>query len=222
MCTKLDREAVVVALRAPLPGGSAHARMRPRSIPEPPAGPWKEAAVLVLLYPSASGLAFPLLLRSQGLAHHSGQVGLPGGSRLEGERLADTALRETEEEIGVNHEGVELLGALSPLRINRSGFELWPFVGWIPQKPAFSLQTGEVADLIEAELTTLLDPRSVYEAKVETGDISSTVPDRASSHQSSVPAALRTVPAYRISGLTVWGATAMVLSEFTALLSHAA
>lgn len=200
----IGHEWITAALQGPLPGAPAQEKMRPKSFPEPPAGPWKEAAVLVLLYPSRADLAFPLLLRSRGLAHHGGQVGLPGGSRLVGERLADTALRETEEEIGVNSGEIELLGALSPLRINRSGFELWPFVGWVAERPPFSLQAGEVAGLVEAELTALLDPRSVIEAEIEADDAS------------------RTVPAYRISGLTVWGATAMVLSELAALLTRAA
>lgn len=201
MSEALGRAAVAAALRAPLPGPAAQARMRPKSLPEPPSLPWKEAAVLVLLYPSGDGLAFPLLLRGEGLAHHGGQIGLPGGSRLFGEDLAATALRETEEEIGVSQDRIELLGALSPLWINRSGFELRPYVGWTSERPAFCLQAGEVAGLVEAELTTLLDPRSATEAHVETDGAS------------------RSVPAYRFSGRTVWGATAMILSELAALLA---
>ena len=174
--------------------------MRPRGRPEPPAEPWKEGAVLVLLYPAESGPRFPLLVRGSALAHHGGQIGLPGGSRLPGEELADTALRETEEEIGVDRGRIDLLGALSPLRIYRSGFELWPFVGWIPRRPDFILQAGEVAALVEAEVVLLLDSASATQAEVEAGGGS------------------RLVPAYNISGRTVWGATAMILSELAAAL----
>ena len=164
---------------------------------------YREAAVLVLLYPRGGLLHFPLTLRSEDTSNHKGQVSLPGGAREEGETLIETALRETKEEIGVDPEGIEVLGSLSALDIPHSGFHVQPFVAVASEAPHFLLEAREVAELIEAALGELLseDSARIEERMVEAGPIM--------------------VPYYRLGGHKVWGATAMILSELRELLTPA-
>jgi 8-oxo-dGTP pyrophosphatase MutT (NUDIX family) len=195
-------EALREALGGPLPGPIAWARMLPPWVPglDPGRDEWRDAAVLLLIHPLEQGFGFPLLLRGDSLPQHRGQVGLPGGAREEGESLEETALRETEEEIGVPRESVEIVGSLSRIRIARSGFSVLPFVGWARTQPAYRLQETEVAALFEAPLSSLLQPITDGEAEIP------------------AEGGARRVPCYRLSGRVVWGATAMILSELAWLL----
>lgn len=195
-------KALRSALRGPLPGARAWERMLPAwaSGIDPGDRSWRDAAVLVLLHPLGDGLGFPLLVRGDGLPHHGGQIGLPGGAREDGENLEETALRETEEEIGVGRESVEILGQLSRLRIARSGFSVQPFVGWTAVTLSYKLQESEVAAVIEAPLSLLTEPGAEDEAEI------------------SVEGEARRVPCYRVSGRVIWGATAMMLAELASLI----
>lgn len=156
---------------------------------------WKRAAVLILLYPVEGGLYFPLTRRREDLPHHPGQISLPGGSLEAGEEAAQAALRETAEELGIDSSRVELLGRLSSLKIPPSGFEIDPFVGYLPEKPRFVPEIREVAEVIEAPLSSLLtdDAMCVEEWELRGGP--------------------STVPFWKIGDHKVWGATAMVLAE---------
>lgn len=195
-------EALRSALRGPLPGAKAWTRMLPSWSREVSSveRPWRDAAVLILIHPLGDGFGFPLLVRGDGLPHHGGQIGLPGGAREGGESLEETALRETEEEIGVPRGAVEILGGLSRIHIFRSGFSVQPFVGWTPATPDYRLQESEVAGLIDAPLSFLTAPGAEAEAEI------------------SVEGSKRRVPCYRVSGRVVWGATAMMLAELSDLL----
>lgn len=183
-----------------LPGSAAQLRMLP---PHRPAlregGSLRDAAVLVLLYPRDGSLRFPLTLRSQDTRTHKGQVSLPGGSREEGESLSETALRETREEIGVGHSGIELIGELTPLDIPHSGFHVHPFVAASPAAPRFVLERSEVVELIEAPLAELL------------------AEDAARLEERPFGSGIDLVPYYLLGGHKVWGATAMILSELREL-----
>lgn len=161
---------------------------------------WRRAAVLVLLYPGEGGLRFPLTRRREDLPHHPGQISLPGGSVEAGEGPEEAALRETAEELGVRPSEVEILGRLSPLKVPPSGFEIDPFVGFIPSRPDFAPQESEVAELIEAPLGLLSSPEAlcVEEWELRSGP--------------------STVPFWQIGGHKIWGATAMILAELAALL----
>ena len=161
---------------------------------------WRDAAVLILLHPLGDALGFPLLVRGDALPHHGGQIGLPGGAREEGESLEETALRETEEEIGVHRDSVEIIGQLSRLHIARSGFSVLPFVGWTAVTHAYKLQKSEVAAIIEAPLSLLSEPGAEGEAELP------------------IEGEMRRVPSYRFSGKVVWGATAMMLAELASLI----
>jgi len=115
------------------------------------------AAVLVPLVARRDGVTVLLTQRSENLTHHPGQVSFPGG-RVEAHDSSPmaTALRETEEEIGLSSERIEVLGEL-PLYINRSGFRVTPVVGLVHPPFDLCLQAFEVADSFEVPLDFLMD-----------------------------------------------------------------
>jgi 8-oxo-dGTP pyrophosphatase MutT (NUDIX family) len=164
----------------------------------------RPAAALLLLYPSEGEWWVPLTVRGSSLRHHSGQVSLPGG-RLDhpDEPVEDAALREAREEIGVVASDVDVIGRLTPLPIAVSGHLLSPVVGVAERRPPFTLAPGEVERLIEVPLARLVQPNAVaWEQAV----------------RSQAPEVNVNVPYFEIDGARVWGATAMVLAEFIAVL----
>ncbi len=200
----LTIEDVRAALKRPLPGLAAQARLAPpyrlEQLRQAPPDDARPAGVLILLYPQAGTLHFPLTRRTDGVEKHKGQISLPGGAQEEGESLLDTALRETREEIGVALEAGSVLGGLSPMYIPPSGFLVTPFVAALPDRPAFSTLEHEVAELIEAPVTALLDPALVRREMWNLRGVDVEV------------------PFFQIGPHKVWGATAMVLSEFAAAI----
>lgn len=198
-------EHIKRAFERPLPGLAAMLPMIPadrRAMLEryltPP--PCRQAAALLLLYPQDAQWYFPLTRRAESLETHKGQISLPGGSQEEGESLEQAALREAREEVGVDPARVQILGALSPIYIPPSNFCLHPFVGHIQRRPEFRALADEVAEIIEAPLAALLDPANARE------------------QDWSLQGQIRRVPFYQIGRCQVWGATAMVLAEFAAML----
>lgn len=163
-------------------------------------GRCREASVLVLLYPSASTLRFPLIVRPDSPGPHGGQIGLPGGSIEGGETPAEAALRETWEELGVPPSSVEILGALSEIHISASRFRVRPFVGWSSARPSFRPSRAEVTALLEPSVEELLDSRLRRKGERE------------------VHGRVRTVPYFLLAGREVWGATARILAELSLLL----
>jgi 8-oxo-dGTP pyrophosphatase MutT (NUDIX family) len=197
------------AWQRPLPGLDAQLRMAP----SPRLG-WdplkfpdgaRDGAALLLVYPHDDTLHFTLTVRGTGLRNHTGQVSLPGGRVDEGETFEQAALRETEEEIGVDPRSVEVLGPLTPLHIPISGYILHPVVGFATMRPAFQRAEWEVARIIEAPVSMLSDAR-VVKREMRTRSVNG----------QSIEV---DVPFYDIDGEKVWGATAMVLAEFGAMLA---
>jgi len=192
-------------LRKPKPGLSAQLSMAPR--PRPGRKVYTEveesclkAGVLVLLYPRESGLHLVLIRRTSVGVHHRDQIGFPGGRLEEGEDPAQAALREAWEEIGVPAESVRILGGLTPLYIERSDFCIYPAVGTAAKTPAFRPDPLEVAEIIEIPLAHLEDPGQVYR---ETWMYEKNPLD---------------VPFFAFGPHKIWGATAMILAEFLAVL----
>jgi 8-oxo-dGTP pyrophosphatase MutT (NUDIX family) len=194
----------IVAGLSALPGPEAQRRMAPV-----PRHGWKPgllpdearpAAALLVLYPVAGVAALLLTKRSSALPQHSGQVSLPGGAVNAGETLEQAALREAHEEIGLDPSLVTLLGGLTSLHIPVSGFVLNPFVGTVTSPPAVVVEPREVERVIEVPVAALVDPaRHCRVTRMHDGiEID--------------------VPYFDVDGERVWGATAMVLAEFAALL----
>jgi 8-oxo-dGTP pyrophosphatase MutT (NUDIX family) len=194
-------------LAEPLPGLAAQLRMAPdpRTWPEEGAV-LRPAAALLLIYPHAGEWHVPLTVRGSGLRHHTGQVSLPGG-RLDhpDETVEQAALREAYEEIGVAPNTVEIVGRLTPVPIAVSGHLLHPVVGIATERPRFSVAAGEVERLIELPVARLME-RDAVAAEQRIRPLP--------------PHVVQTVPYFDVAGARIWGATAMVLAEFTALLGR--
>jgi 8-oxo-dGTP pyrophosphatase MutT (NUDIX family) len=189
---------------ARLPGVAAQQRMAPQ-----PRGGWRPgfapedarpAAALLLLFPTNGEATMLLTKRASALPHHGGQVSLPGGGVAPGETIEGAALREAEEEVGLVRAAVRVIGRLTPLHIPVSGFVLHPVVGFASARPATTAEAGEVDRIIEVPVAHLLDPaRHRRTVRVRDGiEVE--------------------MPYFDIDGEQVWGATAMVLAEFAAVL----
>ena len=194
-----------VRLAETLPGVEAQMRFAPA----PPHKGWRAghfpedtrtAAALLLVYPGDEGPAIPLTVRASGLAHHPGQISLPGGASEPGETLAATALREAQEEISVDPASVRILGELTPVHVLVSGFTLHPVVGVTHTRPQFVPASGEVQEILEVSLARLRDASHIRRGtRVREG-------------------VAVEYPYFDLLGHQVWGATAMVLGEFLCLI----
>lgn len=190
-----------------LPGVEAQLRF----VPNPVRSGWvaghfpadaRSAAALLLLYPTGTGVAMPLTVRASGLARHAGQISLPGGATDEGETLAQTALREASEEIGVDPATVRILGELTPVHVIVSGFTLHPVVGVTDRRPDFQAAPHEVDEILEVSLDDLRDASRI----------------RVGTRMREGMAV--EYPYFDLLGHQVWGATAMVLGEFVCVLTE--
>ena len=168
------------------------------------------AAALVLLYPyclpdtADSTEPVPHLVltrRTTALRRHSGQISLPGG-RYDADdgSLLRTALRETEEELGVDPSNLTIWGRLEPEHIVATHYALAPFVAYTPRRPEFRPAPAEVAEVIDLPLAMILDPAVLQE---ELWDFQGTS---------------RRVSFYRHAEHKVWGATARILHQLATLL----
>jgi len=162
----------------------------------------KKAGVLVLFYPKETQTFFVLTLRGvSGI--HSSQISFPGGKyEKTDDDLLHTALRETEEEIGVVQENIKVIKKISELYIPPSNFLVSPFIGFLEHQPKFMPQQNEVAEVIEVPLQYFLN-------------LSTTFHNIKTSYNNFVQ-----IPSYYIEGKIVWGATAMILSELRDILLH--
>ncbi len=165
----------------------------------------KKAGVMALFYPDLEQQTkLLLILRKAYEGVHSNQIGFPGGKvELQDNGLLETALRETHEEVGVHPEAVEVVKELSELYIPPSNFMVKPFVGLYQNPRPFVVQESEVEALVEVHLYDFMDSSNRIEETLST------------SYAKSID-----VPAYKLNGYTVWGATAMMLSEIQDLLEQ--
>lgn len=193
-------EDIRAALARPLPGVAAQMKLAPpyriERLSQAPPADARPAGVLIALYPRHGGLQFVLTRRTDDVEKHKGQISLPGGAQEPGESLLDTALREMREEVGVEIEPAAVLGRLSSLYVPPSGFLIAPFVAALPAEPRFVPMQREVAEVIEVSLAALFDPEVV---RREVWTLRGMEVE---------------VPFFQIGLHKVWGATAMVLSEF--------
>jgi 8-oxo-dGTP pyrophosphatase MutT (NUDIX family) len=195
----------------PLPGVDSHHKMTPlfrvkelQEIQNLTKNP-KKAAVLSLFYPNNhQNTNLLLILRKTYKGVHSNQIGFPGGKvEKEDKDLLHTALRETHEEVGVPPADVEVIKSLTQIYIPPSNFEVYPYIGICRSPSGFIIQKSEVEALIEVSLADFMNDKLVFTKKLST------------SYAESVE-----VPAFKLNGYTVWGATAMMLSEVKELLKQ--
>lgn len=162
----------------------------------------KFAAVNIVLYLRDNEWFFPLIQRTENERdRHSGQISLPGGKREEFDRdFAETAVRETSEEIGLEKPYVRIIREMSPIYIPPSNFYVYPYISYSKRNPEFILQESEAVEVIEFPITSFLN-----------------LPD--SPEIMSLPGAGgKEVPVINFNGYIIWGATAMILSEFSQLI----
>lgn len=158
--------------------------------------PPRPGAVLILLYQDNDRICFPIIRRQVYAGAHSGQVSLPGGKTENGEAPSETALREAEEEIGVDRRLPKVIGQLSNFFVIPSNFIITPVVATIDHIPAFRADPYEVAAVLSADLNALLNNDAIREAEITAAG------------QYRMMA-----PHFMLDGAMVWGATAMILNE---------
>jgi 8-oxo-dGTP pyrophosphatase MutT (NUDIX family) len=204
-------EQIVKITKLDLPGEASHHKMAPierleeltkESLKKNKA---KRAAVMALFYPNRDGEThLALILRKTYKGVHSAQVGFPGGKQELSDISAEhTALRETQEEIGVLQQDIIVLKKLTQIYIPPSNFFVEPFMGVCKTTPQFILQETEVEALIEVKISDFLDDNIYCTRRLST------------SYATDIE-----VPAYILNTHVVWGATAMMLSEVRELLKQ--
>lgn len=154
-----------------------------------------QAGVLVLLYRKREKFYLVLTRRTSRVNHHQAQISFPGGRQEIGESVEQTALRETQEELGVPPESLKVIGSLSPLYIPPSNHCIYPVVSVAEKRPTFCPSPEEVNELIEIPVNHLLDERNVQREVWR------------------VAGRKLEVPFYLYKDEKIWGATAMVLAE---------
>ncbi len=195
-------------LQQPLPGEAAQFKMAPeRRItmkefyaakhPDP-----RLSAVLICFFPDRENICTWLMLRPEEQGAHSGQVSFPGGRFEDGDiDLQNTALREANEEIGIDRNKIEVIGALTSLYIPVSNNLVKPFVGFVQEKQPVQKNEVEVKAIIETDIRLIMNP-SIKSSATFNGQ-----------HNAKINA-----PYYNINGHKVWGATAMILSELESII----
>ncbi len=163
-----------------------------------------KAGVMAVFYPKNSQTYFVLILRKTYKGVHSNQVGFPGGRVEKEDRdLAETALRETEEEVGIPQDKIEVIRELSKLYIPPSNFWVHPFVGILEETPNLIPQESEVEDILEVKLSDFLSEESFVTRNLST------------SYMENID-----VPAFLLNDQVVWGATGMMLGELREMLQE--
>lgn len=193
-------------LKKPLPGAEAHDVLRaipvgatiPRFEHKLPPRP---GSVLILLYDNDGTISFPLIKRPVYLGAHSGQVSLPGGKAEGDEDTITTALREAEEEIGINRNDVDVVGMLSKFFVIPSNFLVTPVVAIARHRPAFNPDPKEVDRILFGSIDQLIDISAIRKKEI------------VAAGQFRMMA-----PHFEIENEVVWGATAMMLNEFRMVL----
>lgn len=163
----------------------------------------RQSAVLVLFYPLNGEPAIVFIKRPVDESVHSGQISFPGGRVEPGDKdFTETALREAYEEVNVDPKTVEIIGSLTKLHISPSNFDVYPIIGFTLKRPAFQ-GNYEVDKILEISVAELLDPgtRTLKTIHHRLGK-------------------LVDVPCYYVQDEIIWGATAMILGELTALIKY--
>lgn len=227
-------DTLKIRLQEELPGAASHLKMAPahrldefRAIRDKDFNP-RLSAVLVLLYPGDAGSTMPagqtsfvdaessensspplstlkivFIRRGEYVGIHSGQIAFPGGRYEDDDAdLCETAMREAEEEIGVSRDSYEIIGQLSDLYVPPSNFLVRAFVAYAPRRPSYIPDPREVQEVIELDFSHFFNSTNI---KVKD------FPAHNSVNNTSAPY-------FDVEGVTIWGATAMMLTELVDLI----
>lgn len=196
----ITKTHLIEALKNQLPGERAHRLLLPpgRDL-YPPAekSGVLQSSVLMLLFPWNGVIHTCLIRRPSSMRNHAGQLAFPGGRFETADiTLLQTALRESFEEIGTDSNQLEIIGALTPLYVQVSNFTINPFIGWCETLPDFKIDHREVDETFKVPIEKLLHHATLQVQKIST--INGTFE----------------VSGFYIDQLFIWGATAMIISEF--------
>ena len=158
-----------------------------------------------MIYPSDKGVpSFVLIERTISSGVHSGQISLPGGKKEKNDKsFWDTSIRETNEEIGVNLSKINFIKKMSCVYVPPSNFMIYPFIGYLDKYPFFNMQKEEVQNIFEINILDLLKNKNKSFSEVRSKYMNNNIK----------------VPVYNFMDKIVWGATAMILSEFELFIS---
>jgi len=195
-------------LSSELPGTRAHQRMMAKRVggnfefnyEESP----RKGAVMIALYEENGKLYFPLTQRPNYKGVHGGQVSLPGGKmEPEDDDLLTTAIRETQEEIGISISRAEVIGSLTDLNVTASNFIVRPVISFLKQKPEFNRDPREVEQIFTAAIDHLSAEETLKEKELVVG-----------------PNIKLQAPYFDIAEKVVWGATSMILNELVSIINE--
>src|SRR5262245_6679556 len=199
-------ERLAQRLQLPLPGRSAWRTMEPElsfgRYCGPPRSDARPAAVVVLLHWVEGRWHVPLMVRPETLSHHAWQIGLPGGIVEPGESSEEAALRELEEELGISHLGVMVLGQLSQLYLFGTNFLINPWVAVVRGALNFAPSAAEVQEVLQVPLDQFLEPANRGTHVEERGMVRFAAPH------------------FSYGTARIWGATSMILAELAAVINE--
>jgi 8-oxo-dGTP pyrophosphatase MutT (NUDIX family) len=153
------------------------------------------------LYEEGGIVKFPLTKRPDYLGAHGGQVSLPGGKKEPGETEIETALREGEEEIGVQRSNIRVIGRLTDFFVIPSNFLIAPIVAYMDEVPKFKPQASEVERILNGRIDQLIREDAVHQKEILAAKMYPML-----------------APHFLIDNEIVWGATAMMLNELRMIL----
>jgi 8-oxo-dGTP pyrophosphatase MutT (NUDIX family) len=192
-------------LKAPLPGIQAHLEVAPyRKVDYTPEQlkNAKQSGVLILFYEKLDGIYAVMIERAINNGKHSGQIAFPGGKKeVDDANLIETALRETEEEVGVIKNHIEIIGSLSDVYIPVSNYRVLPSVGVISYQPSFILQEEEVKSVLEVNINEIIHPQALSSERITLSNGTKIL-----------------APCFNLNNQIVWGATALMVNELRHLL----
>jgi len=200
-------ECLQSRLKEPLPGKDVQYQMAPesrklRELAAMETQNPKLSSVLIALNHKEGEWVFPIIQRTEYDGMHSGQVSFPGGKMEDADRdRYETAIRETTEEIGINSKGLLILGALTDIYVHVSDFNILPVVAYLPEVQDYHPDEEEVDEILEVRISDLLDNNRIKHTWVEIG------------HGRSIE-----TPYFDFHDKIIWGATAMILSEFAYII----
>lgn len=202
-------EKLRIELLTNLPGVEAHLHLAPeiRKIDlkngiEPNHA--LESAVLILLYPAENSLHTVVILRNEYDGPHSGQISLPGGKYEKSDiDFLFTAIRESQEEIGINPADIEIVGQLSRFYVRPSNFIVYPFIAFQSSRPDFHPDPTEVQRIIEIDIFKELNLNRIV--------------NRTLTFKNNIQV---NAPGFLVDGEFLWGATAMIMSELIYVLDQ--